>query len=212
MTTPSPFEALVSTYQQTSLGCPAQYKGKLRDGRWFSLHYDHGTATLGVGTTPEDALRDRVDHVARARYGPPDCGLLDDAAFRDAVLLLAGNHPDLPSTGGPDEPAEQLGRADDQGVKADGPTEVGGSICPLCVLSQTIGVPHVCIVRGGDLDELIREAGEQRARAYRKALNRHPARPLDAAGNLRQVDATWCFCVCNPQNTSADQPTQESPA
>lgn len=79
----------VVTVTQTCWACPVQYEGKLNDGRFFYFRYRFGVATLGVGSTPDDAAEDPAE--TRLAVGDNLRGTFEDDEERDRVFsrLLA---------------------------------------------------------------------------------------------------------------------------
>ncbi|MFE9099874.1 hypothetical protein [Actinomadura geliboluensis] len=75
--------------------------------------------------------------------------------------------------------------------------DVGGGLCVLCKVCADHGIAHACITRPGPIDTVLLDlpsvtpAGPVLAR-----LAAHPARPLNALGERRGVDKTWCVCGC----------------
>lgn len=63
---------------KTCDACPAQWEGKLEDGRFVYIRYRHGYLTAGAGPTPDDALY----------------GTFAEGVRRDGEMLYAGEHGD----------------------------------------------------------------------------------------------------------------------
>lgn len=63
--------------------CPAQYEGRLIDGRWFYFRYRWGWAYVGVGATLDEAI-DCDSH--ERTYGLAYDGEWPDEATRNAAF------------------------------------------------------------------------------------------------------------------------------
>jgi hypothetical protein len=72
---------LIATAERTCLGCPEQYEGQLRDGRYFYYRFRWGTATLGLGATIDEAVADPFE--AGAYLGDDLRGFFNDDWERD---------------------------------------------------------------------------------------------------------------------------------
>lgn len=100
------FDALVAGYTQTCMACPAQWEGRLVDGRFFYFRYRSGHAALRIGDTREEAIEDSWG--TSLQIGDQLDGSMDEDEFKHRLVQL-WNLRDGNRTGG-----EQAGPSDEQ--------------------------------------------------------------------------------------------------
>lgn len=88
--------------------------------------------------------------------------------------------------------------------------------CPPCLLSEELGLPHVCVTgnpahpdgahAGSDLRVLMYRADVGPWSALMRALNAHPARPRCGPFSLRVLERGWCSCGHSPAPQAQNAP------
>lgn len=79
--------------EKRNLTCPAaptQYEGQLEDGRYYFFHYRYGRASLGLGTSVQEAIHD--PHKVRRTYGDSLDGHMTEARFEEIAAELLSLH------------------------------------------------------------------------------------------------------------------------
>jgi hypothetical protein len=89
----SDFDRIVTSYRQTCSACPTQYEGTVEDGRIFYFRYRGGWASLGLGSTIDEAVTDRRE--VGVQHGDGLDGCLDEDEFRELFCELARMRNDL---------------------------------------------------------------------------------------------------------------------
>ncbi len=81
------FEELVDHYKLTCPSVPTQYEGVTADGRSFYFRYRFGKASLGFGSTIDEAAEDSFGR--ELRHGDDLDGSLAEQEFCDLYVRLS---------------------------------------------------------------------------------------------------------------------------
>lgn len=77
--------------KMTCLACPAQWEGRMSDGRWVYVRFRHGRLSLGYGVTLSRAVRD--DAVIYSEEG--DRGDMDLSEMLERTGLVLGDRVEV---------------------------------------------------------------------------------------------------------------------
>lgn len=80
------FHEAVADYKWTCYACPAQAEGTLNDGLRFYFRYRYGVASLGVGATAAEAIRDVA--TVSVNWGEALDGVLSQEEFEALFMFL----------------------------------------------------------------------------------------------------------------------------